>query len=137
MKQYQSKKIPFKNQDKMKNKVPRLREISSDEEEAYFVKKFSKGCNNHKGKYNLKYFNCGNICLYVAKCLLVKSESKKEKTYYEKKKKNHHSKKKNQGKFKKNFQRHKKSLYAQGSNNSSKSDESFLKIQREELKDRD
>ncbi|XP_057839933.2 uncharacterized protein LOC131049868 [Cryptomeria japonica] len=116
----------FKDSRRMKNKGLISNKGSSDEEKANFMKKFNKGSIKNKSKYTLQCFNCGNISHFVG------SESnEKEEVYYDKRNdKEKYTKEKSK---KKNFLIHEKSLYTRQRNSSSKSDESFLESEREEI----
>ena len=55
---------------KTKKKKEEEEDICSclDEEEAKFVKKLDRGLGKYKGKLPFKFFNCGRVGHYVAKC---------------------------------------------------------------------
>ena len=53
----------------------------SDEEEAQFVKKLDRGLGKYKGKLPFKFFNCGRVGHYAAKCPHKKVKTAKLQVY--------------------------------------------------------
>ena len=90
------KVIKKKNQNKKS-------QTNHDEEEANFVKKLQKGSRKQKGKLPFKFFNCGRIGHFQAKCPYPEEESEHEddKNKQHKKEGKFHHKKNYKGK--KNF----------------------------------
>ena len=61
-----SREVAFKTEKKKEEEEDIC--SCSDEEEAKFVKKLDRGSGKYKGKLPFKFFNCGRVGHYAAKC---------------------------------------------------------------------